>query len=315
MLVFLIFAFFHIFISNKFFIAFIDLFSFNILFYLYHDFEKNHNLKRVSTIVILLLSMFMLTFAFYNHNNSFGLIWSIFIPMFAISQFKPKTGLLISLIFYTFFFSYLLYGAFYWNEPSWDLTSLLRLFFASMLLTFLYFAIERSFANVSKELEKLTNTDALTTLFNRRKIDIIIEENFHKYQRYGTELSIALIDIDDFKLINDTYGHDVGDMILQKFAKLLQANTRKTDYIGRWGGEEFIIIMPETSLEHAELNMQKIMRMLAVHSFDVLESVKCSIGIVQADLKIQTINELFKCADNALYYSKRNGKNQITSHS
>ncbi|MGB3962350.1 MAG: GGDEF domain-containing protein [Sulfurimonas sp.] len=311
MFAFLFFALLHTFITGKYFIALLDIFAFIVFLYLYFDFKKSKNIKKAALVGTVLLAVFMFTFASYNHNQSFGLIWTIFFPIFTISQFKPKTGLLVSLVYYLFLFSYLFYGALYWNESSWDKTSLLRLFIASMLLTFIYYAIERSFESTSIRLERLTNIDALTKIFNRRKIDEIMESKFYEFQRYGTNLSIAILDIDDFKHLNDTYGHSTGDTVLREFANLLAKNTRKTDFVGRWGGEEFIIIMPNASLEQARLNMQRMMQKMASHKFETVETIRCSIGIAQANKETLSVDELFRRTDNALYRAKRNGKNQI----
>lgn len=311
---FSLFAFIHIFFIHNYFIAFIDTVAFCVFLYLYLDLRHNNNLKKAATVGLLMLSLFMFTFVYFNHNSSFGLIWTIFVPIFAISQFKPKIGLAISLVYYLFLFTFLFFGVLFWNETSWDITSFLRLFVASILLTLVYFAIEQSFEKVSTQLKKLTNTDTLTSLFNRRKIDKIIEEKFHEYERYGTNLSIAILDIDDFKMINDKYGHIIGDTVLKEFAHLLMSNSRKTDAVGRWGGEEFIIIMPNTTLEQAILNMQRLMTKLASHDFMHVKTFTCSVGVCQANTDLNTVDKLFQCADNALYNSKRNGKNQISSN-
>jgi len=314
MFAFFFFALLHLFFIHNYFIAFIDFVSFVIFLCLYLDIKKNKNIKKAAIIGLFMLSFFMFSFVYFNHNNSFGLIWTIFVPIFAISQFKPKTGVRIALIYYLFLFSFLLYGVLYWNEQSWDITSFFRLFIASMILTFIYYATEQSFENLSKQLKKLTYFDALTALFNRRKIDEIMQEKFHEHQRYGTSLSIAILDIDDFKILNDTYGHSIGDTVLKEFSSLLSQSSRKTDAVGRWGGEEFMIIMPNTSLEQAHLNMQRFMSTLASHDFMHVNTLTCSVGICQADATNGTIDKLFLCADNALYYAKRNGKNQITSN-
>lgn len=310
---FFLFSFINAFANNNYFLTSIDVLAFGVFLYLYIDLKKNNDIKKASIMGLIMLMLFMFSFAYFNHNNSFGLIWTIFVPIFAISQFKPKIGLGISLVYYLFLFIFLLYGVFFWHETSWDLTSLLRLFMASMMLTFVYYAIEKSFQELSKKLKKLTNTDALTALFNRRKIDQIMESKFYEYGRYKTDLTIAMLDIDDFKILNDTYGHSVGDSALKEFSQLLLQGSRKTDLVGRWGGEEFMIIMPNTNLEQAMLHLQRLMQKLALYEFTQVKSLKCSIGVCQASEKMNTIDKLFQCADHALYNAKFNGKNQIST--
>lgn len=311
-LVFFSFSIVNIFLTKNYMVSFLDNIAFGIFLYSYLDLKRTKDLHRASIIGISLLIIFMLLFVFYNHNIGFGLIWTIFIPIFAISMFGSKTGYKISLVYYVALFSLLLYGVYFWNDPSWNLISFIRIFVASLVLTFLIHSTENSFEKVSIKLKELTNTDPLTNLYNRRKIDEIILSKFYDFKRYKSKFCIAILDIDDFKEINDEYGHAVGDAVLIEFSNLLKENSRESDVIGRWGGEEFIYIMQNIDLKDAVANMERVREKIDSHIFKKVSNVTCSIGVANADEAINTVNKLFKAADDALYTSKDNGKNKTS---
>ena len=162
----------------------------------------------------------------------------------------------------------------------------------------------------NEELEILSITDKLTNTFNRIKLDISIETEMDRVSRYNTKFGIIMIDIDYFKDVNDTHGHQVGDKVLIEFAEILKKNTRKTDIVGRWGGEEFMIISPETDLKEmlalSEILRQKIDKNL----FFTVKHKTASFG-VSTYKKDESAEELINRADEALYIAKDNGRNRV----
>ena len=162
-----------------------------------------------------------------------------------------------------------------------------------------------------QELENLSMTDKLTQLYNRVKIDEELNTQMKTYKRYGNDCSIILIDIDNFKKINDKHGHLLGDETLKLLAKILVENTRDVDLVGRWGGEEFLIICPNTTIENAKIIAEKLRKSVEMKNFKHNEKVTISLGIscFVDDLDIEKIVDN---ADKALYESKINGKNQLT---
>jgi len=163
---------------------------------------------------------------------------------------------------------------------------------------------------INKELEYNATMDFLTDLYNRRKSDEILENEWERYKRYKRNFSIIILDIDDFKNINDKYGHNVGDKILNEFAGILKENVRKTDKIGRWGGEEFLIVCPESNLEESLIVAEKIRTGICKNKFEVDELITGSFGISTAKEK-ESIYELVSKADEAMYIAKNKGKNRI----
>jgi diguanylate cyclase (GGDEF)-like protein len=158
------------------------------------------------------------------------------------------------------------------------------------------------------QLEKISITDRLTGLCNRHKLDSVLENEFKRSNRFGSIFSLILIDIDDFKSVNDMYGHQIGDKVLIEISNLLLSRT--TDITGRWGGEEFLIIIQETGLEGALLVAENIRLKIEKHLFPKIGSLTASFG-VSTYKQGDTINHLISRTDLALYTSKANGKNQV----
>lgn len=161
-----------------------------------------------------------------------------------------------------------------------------------------------------KALEKLSITDTLTKIPNRLYLDNNYEKEVKRVDRYGGDLSIILIDIDFFKSINDTHGHDIGDKILIEVSHLLQKNIRKIDILGRWGGEEFLIICPQTPLENAQKLANNLRKLLENNQFHLIDNITCSFGVTKY-LPSDEKNETFKRADKALYEAKTTGRNKV----
>lgn len=161
-----------------------------------------------------------------------------------------------------------------------------------------------------KQLEKLTITDSLTQINNRRYLDKKYKLELDRAQRYKSIFSIIILDIDLFKDVNDTYGHHIGDDILIQVAKLLNKNIRGTDILGRWGGEEFLIISPETDIEEAKALAIKLKDKIEYFDFPIVRSITCSFGISQY-LKEDNHKDTFERADKALYQAKKSGRNRV----
>ncbi|MFA5214703.1 GGDEF domain-containing protein [Sulfuricurvum sp.] len=161
-----------------------------------------------------------------------------------------------------------------------------------------------------KELERISIIDQLTGIYNRRKLDECIGNEVQKAKRYQRALTLLMIDIDYFKNVNDTYGHQLGDYALTTVAQILSQNIRTSDLIGRYGGEEFMIICPETSKNGAADIGEKLRQAISDYNFNTLGHLTISIGV--AELKTDdTIEALIHKTDNALYMAKERGRDQV----
>ncbi len=164
--------------------------------------------------------------------------------------------------------------------------------------------------NLEHNLEILASTDSLTHIYNRSKYDEIITREIERANRYKRFLSMIIFDVDFFKKINDTYGHLVGDQALKTLVSLTKEKMRGTDYLIRWGGDEFILILPETNLEGAKGLAERIRVFIAEHKLDDIESLTVSLGVAIL-CEGDTEHILFKRADEALYRAKINGGNRV----
>jgi two-component system cell cycle response regulator len=165
---------------------------------------------------------------------------------------------------------------------------------------------------VSMQLHQLSHTDSLTGIYNRQKFNESFEHEFNRSQRYSSSFSLALIDIDHFKTINDTHGHPQGDRVLTQIATLIQKSLRTTDIFARWGGEEFILLLPETKRSQAaEIANRLRLKVEKLNSASNLQ-VTCSIGVVESRSQ-DTIETLLQRVDDQLYTAKQKGRNQIAA--
>lgn len=170
----------------------------------------------------------------------------------------------------------------------------------------------------TKNFEQLAFRDPLTGVFNRRYFDLQIGIELQRIERYPAPISLVFIDIDFFKKINDTFGHHVGDLVLQGLAHLLQVNLRSTDLLARFGGEEFVIALPNTSLEQAHSTMQNILNKVRSNPVAQYEgktfSITFSAGIAQWQ-EGMTVADWVSKADEAMYQAKQQGRNRILGSS
>lgn len=179
-----------------------------------------------------------------------------------------------------------------------------------MLVVISYLIYRNNLTTIrNTELIVIAEHDQLTGLFNRHKLVDSISEYIQLSARYDWKISCIFIDIDNFKDINDTFGHNAGDQVLKNISQLLLNKVRRTDIVGRWGGEEFVIILPETDLHMAEELAAKLRVAVFEAKFSVDHTISCSLGVTQYK-KDETVEEFIGRADDALYIAKHEGKNR-----
>ena len=164
--------------------------------------------------------------------------------------------------------------------------------------------------DLARNLDYRAGTDPLTGLFNRRKFDEKLAIEILRAQRYKTPLSLILYDIDYFKLINDTHGHQVGDKVLIDLSRLVAARIRQNDVLARWGGEEFVILVPESSAKMARELAENLREAVQALIFDYSITVTCSFGVAEFEIG-DTVETLVARADAAMYRAKMNGRNRV----
>ncbi len=162
------------------------------------------------------------------------------------------------------------------------------------------------------ELEKLATTDVLTKSFNRYCIMNQIEEEISRTKRKEEPLSLIMYDFDHFKQINDNFGHNVGDYVLKESTEVISHVIREIDKLGRYGGEEFLILLPMSRLTDALEVAERVREAIASHHFKNLEQVTISLGVVEYQ-KDEPLQSLLKRVDEKMYESKRSGRNKVSS--
>ena len=177
-----------------------------------------------------------------------------------------------------------------------------------------------SYGNVSElakeaaALERLASLDSLTGLNNRRHFMALAEMEWSRFKRYGRPLAVLMLDIDFFKSINDCYGHDAGDEVIKAVAGILQKHKRTSDIVGRLGGEEFALLLPEASSESAAAAGERLRRVVAeseILTGDERIPVTISVGVGASHDQTNGIGQMLKEADVALYDAKRTGRNRV----
>jgi diguanylate cyclase (GGDEF)-like protein len=177
-----------------------------------------------------------------------------------------------------------------------------------------YAAIAIDNASMFFNIQQLATTDSVTGLFNRRHLFDLGRQEFLRAKRFNRSLSVIMMDIDHFKLVNDRYGHATGDQVLLKLGRLIQSEIREVDVVGRYGGEEFTIILPETSLHKAFDVAERLRRKINKTFYSVDHStpeITVSIGVATIEADTQDFNELVNDSDVALYAAKEAGRNRV----
>lgn len=162
----------------------------------------------------------------------------------------------------------------------------------------------------TQELDRISHTDALTSIYNRLRLDETLTSEVNRFKRYRAEFSLIILDIDYFKRVNDKYGHPTGDRLLIDLCKLISEQLRSTDIFGRWGGEEFMILCPATSKEEAIITAEKLRRAIEETHFEPVGHITVSFGVTTVE-DGDGEKELVSRADKQLYRAKSEGRNRV----
>ncbi len=218
--------------------------------------------------------------------------------------------------------SYLGYIVTIWSRPGdWVSPPIPGILFLGSIFVWLTIKLSLQTAVSLQRIDVLETeniTDSLTKVYNRRYLNRRLAEEVARAKRHTLALSILMIDIDHFKQINDTYGHQAGDAILSMLGKLLMAAFRDEDIVARYGGEEFLVICTNTAIDEAALGAERLRGLLAAHPFEIPDGsgnkpfqISVSIGVAGLGANLDDKDKLVKAADQALFRAKREGRNRV----
>ncbi|HQN27684.1 MAG TPA: GGDEF domain-containing protein, partial [Mesotoga sp.] len=173
--------------------------------------------------------------------------------------------------------------------------------------------IEEALKESQEMYRTLATTDMLTGVLNRYSLDQLLERETERSRRYREPLSVIMFDLDDLKKINDTHGHHAGDTALKALSFQILSKIRKSDSLGRWGGDEFLIVAPSTDLDGALEMAEKLRTEIDSGEFEAIDKLSISMGVSSLEVGEKDYDGLLRRVDRALYESKRRGKNRATA--
>ncbi|MDY6822470.1 MAG: GGDEF domain-containing protein [Thermodesulfobacteriota bacterium] len=277
----------------------------------------NQHLKDPSlTVLQLLIGIALVTvLSYYMASTMRGAGTVIYVLVFVFGTFRLRLrDFLIFVGFTTVLYAWTM-AVLAHNHPEAVNARLEWVRTAILMIGLLWISyIANYIANLRRKIKQLASHDALTDVYNRREIFEILEREKAFSDRSGYPFSLCILDLDNFKIINDTYGHQAGDAVLKSFARVLKENIRSEDYVGRYGGEEFLVVF--VNFEYRDNSTSRVQRLLKVTNQikfpDISESLDVTVSIgVAAYQPEESIDDIILRADEALYRAKANGKNRI----
>jgi diguanylate cyclase (GGDEF)-like protein len=292
--------------------------------------KRTGNLDRAGTFVLLPYMAFTWTIFYEGGIEQTGPLWSYFIPVFAFYLKGAAKGIVylaVQMLGLLIIFFLALAGVIDEVYTGLQFTIIFGSYLALSTFLLIFENVRQQYAEsarsassslikANRELQLLSTRDFLTGANNRRHISSILETEIQRYVRYQAPLSAVLADLDQFKTINDTFGYDFGDLVLREFVNQTQASLRITDSLGRFGGEEFLIVLPDTGIEAAMLVAERIRDRTAGieikdgHERNVKPTVSMGVGQFK---KGESLEDFLKRLDQALYRAKDNGRNRCIS--
>lgn len=283
-------------------------------------FHATNNLNICTILSVILLTVFLSSFIYIVGNNFYGLFWFATYPPYVYFLLGRKRGHIATFLYSATIFVYILISSRQWEPALFSVHSFLNIFgtIICLALMVMYYEKSKEYAYESlmmknMELEVISVTDRLTGLYNRYMIDEVLYQSLKKSKDCEKPFSIIIADIDFFKTINDNFGHLVGDKVLVEIADIFKSAISGTDIVGRWGGEEFMIICPEKNIIEANKLAVYIKDKIAKKDFGIVGKITMSFGAAACS-KGETIDSLIRKADNSLFKAKKQGRNKINSY-
>lgn len=284
----------------------------------YHAIKHKKNKLAASLIWTEVLLHAALGVLLIGWESGFHYYFLMFIPAICLSTKRKPAVIALSSLFMFYVALNLLKWIIEPLQPihplALNVVHIFNLSVVFMMFSYLSFYYLQTVRRAQKKLHMFATTDPLTSLFNRRHMTYLADREIQRINRSNNRISVVLIDLDYFKKINDEHGHKIGDDVLINVAKILSNEVRKQDLIARWGGEEFLVILPDSDGAHAQLSAERIRK--AFLSFDWFTAIGESItptitaGVSEFGKK-ESLNSVIARADSALYKGKHSGRNVV----
>ncbi len=266
-------------------------------------------LKIVSYITVLFCGLSIISLTLFFKLEVSTLLWVGIFPVFSFYLLGKKQGLISHILFSVTMVALVFFGFHTIPDiitPRTYVNLISYLTVSGMLIYFYEYTKSETVALLNRS----SYIDQLTQLGNRKMFDEVLSKEIAQAKRHKSPLSIIMVDIDFFKKINDNYGHLIGDSVLVEFAQLLKNNIRLSDSISRWGGEEFIILLPNHTKVEADVLANKLNKTVEAFNFNKIKGFTASFGVTEL-LNGDTIETFLSRTDAALYQAKNNGRNQV----
>ncbi len=279
--------------------------------------RRTNNVKAVSIITVVLIIVSLIVLLHITENRHFAFYWLAVFPPIAYYLLGRKLGVMITIPFFLYILIFILTRYRSWEPAPFSIESIFNICGVSIALMILvshyessrkaaYIALEKK----SEELGHLAVTDSLTGLYNRSRLDGILKKEIAGTRKNHQSFSVILGDIDNFKYLNDKYGHLAGDIILIELAGILQKSCRDVDTLGRWGGDEFLFICTATDKEKVYVLAERIRSNVEQHDFKNANNITISLGTYTYK-RGDDAYTVIKAADKALYRAKLEGRNRV----
>ena len=317
LLIFSIYLVINIFVSKSQEVALIDGVGVIVTLVVFLYFHKTDNIKMTSlALIVVIFAAFIFVLLIRGDEYNF-LVWTLVLPSVVYILLGTRTANRIVGLYCVFMLFFMLIRFRTWAPIEFNIQSILNIFGATFVIIMLVGSYEKGrkeaadfMKEKTRQLEFLSITDKLTGLYNRTKLDEIIDMEITRFSRGGNGFTVILADVDHFKSVNDNYGHIFGDTVLIHIAHVLKKSCRQLDAVGRWGGEEFLIVCPETSEDNAVILASRMLQNLLSENHKDVGRITMSIGI-SAYQQDDTPDTLLKRADDALYLAKSKGRCRI----
>jgi len=268
--------------------------------------KKYRNIDTLATYTILLFgSIFIVAIFDELPEDKSSFIWLSVVPAL-IFIMKGRKGIYWSLIYLMVHFLFVLISG------KINVNALMDTYLSYLVVSVIFYFYAWMSERYREVWESIARTDSLTGVLNRVAFEDILNKEIKEARRYSKQLSLIIFDVDNFKSINDGFGHLFGDRVLKKVAGIVRESLRESDVFARWGGEEFIILLPNTNLERAVSIADKLRRRIHSYRFSNDLEVTASFGVTQLEEEDDVVRFVMK-ADKALYTAKKNGKNRVES--